>query len=55
LISTEDDAGIDDAAARSVLLMTAMPPAPMVPTSVTPPLKVVWTTMAAVLPPNVVG
>jgi hypothetical protein len=40
----------------SVLLMTTIPPAPMVPTLVTPPLKVVWlTTMDAVLPLNVVG
>jgi hypothetical protein len=39
-----------------VLLLTEMPPAPMVPALVTPPLKVVWlTTIAPVLPLNVVG
>ena len=39
---------------RKVLLLTEMPPAPMVPALVTPPLKVVWlTTMAPVLPLNV--
>jgi hypothetical protein len=41
---------------RKVLLLTEMPPAPMVPALVTPPLKVVWlTTIAPVLPLNVVG
>jgi hypothetical protein len=40
---------------RKVLLLTEMP-APMVPALVTPPLKVVWlTTIAPVLPLNVVG
>ena len=39
---------------RKVLLLTEMPPAPMVPALVTPPLKVVWL-IAPVLPLNVVG
>jgi hypothetical protein len=41
---------------RKVLPLTEMPPPPMVPALVTPPLKVVrLTTMASVLPLNVVG
>jgi hypothetical protein len=41
---------------RKVLLLTEMPPGPMVLALVTPPLKVVWlTTKASVLPLNVVG
>ena len=41
---------------RKVLLLTEMPPGPMVPALLTPPLKVVWlTTKASVLPLNVVG
>ncbi len=40
----------------SVLLMTEMPPDPIVPTLVTPPAKVVaLISMAGVLPPKTVG
>jgi hypothetical protein len=39
-----------------VLLMTEMPPDPIVPALVTPPLKVVWLiSIAGVLPLNLVG
>jgi hypothetical protein len=41
---------------RKALLMTEMPPGPIVPVLVTPPLKVVWLiTIAAVLPLKTVG
>ncbi len=41
---------------RKVLLLTEMPPGPIVPMLVTPPLKVVWPiTIAAVWPLNTVG